>query len=130
MSSVEHPDQLVARSGGLAAPYISMSDEEAIALARIHFGIRGQVVRLATEKDDTWRLDTDNRHYVLKVSNPCEDASEIAFHCALQHHVTCVDPGIPVPRFILNSNGSMHFNVIDKAGQQRQVRLMTYLQGT
>ena len=131
MSSADLSKGLVTQSGGLATPYVSMSDEEAVALAGAHFGIRGDVTRFATEKDDTWRLESpDGRHYVLKVSNPSEDTSEISFQCALLQHVATVDPLFPVPRLILDPSGRAHFAVTDRAGQQRQVRLMTYLMGT
>ncbi len=46
----------ITLQGGLAAPYVSMSEAEAVELARARFGIDGRATRFATEKDDTFRI--------------------------------------------------------------------------
>jgi Ser/Thr protein kinase RdoA (MazF antagonist) len=120
-----------AGEGGLAAPYLSMPDDEAVALAYSHFGILGRVTRFATEKDDTFRVDaTDGRRFILKVANPSEDAAEISFQTGLLQHIADTDPTLPVPRMLPDAQGRVHGEIVDHAGQVRQLRLMSYLEGT
>lgn len=120
-----------AGEGGLAAPYVSMSDDEAIALAYSRFGIQGTVTRFATEKDDTFRVEAaDGQRFILKVANPSEDVSEIAFQAELLQHIEQVDPTLPVPRMLSDGAGRVYGEIVDRAGQARQVRLMSYLDGT
>ena len=121
----------VAEEGALAAPFVSMTAGEAAALVHGRFGITGNLVRFATEKDDTFRVDTSNQcSYVLKVSNPFEAESEIALQCALLQHVATANPRIPISRLLPDSDGKSLFAITDEAGQHRYVRLMTYMQGT
>ncbi len=122
--------------GGLAAPYVVMGDDEAIALARRCYGIDGTVTRFATEKDDTFCVQagdgkgSDGKRYVLKVANPSEDVSEIALQAELLQHIAQVDPTLPVPRILPDQAGRGYAEITDRAGQRRQVRLMSYLEGT
>lgn len=120
-----------AGEGGLAAPYVSMPDDEAVALAHGRYGIRGVVTRFSTEKDDTFRVETaEGTRFVLKVANPSEDAAEIAFQAELLQHIERSDPTLPVPRVLPDGEGRSHGQIVDRAGQARQVRLMSYLDGT
>jgi len=108
-----------------------MSDEEAATLVHGYFGISFHVARLATEKDDTFRVDAaEGRRYVVKISNPFEDTSEIDLQCALMKHVAAVDPSLPVPRLVPTRSGDVHIAINDSAGQRRRIRMMTYLEGT
>ena len=110
--------------GGLAAPYVIMGDEEAIALVRQCYGIDGTVTRFATEKDDTFCVQAgdgnggDGKRYVLKVANPSEDVSEIALQAELLQHIAQVDPGLPVPRILPDHAGRAYAEITDRAGQR------------
>lgn len=116
--------------GGLAASYINMSDDEAVDLAREQFGIEGRPTRFATEKDDTFRIaPLSGPRFILKVANPVEDIPEIDLQVQVLDHVAARAPDLPVPRVIPNDRGERHFNYLDRAGQQRQVRMMSYLEG-
>jgi len=116
--------------GGLAASYINMTDAEAVDLARERFGIDGRPTRFATEKDDTFRIAPANGpRFILKVANPVEDIPEIDLQVQVLDHVAARAPDLPVPRVIPNDKGERHFNYLDRAGQNRQVRMMSYLEG-
>ncbi|MEC5344610.1 phosphotransferase [Brenneria populi] len=117
---------------GLTTGFISMSDDEASRLARSHYGIEGQVRRLDTEKDDTFRLtDSDRRRqYILKVANPAEPAEEIDLQGALLNFLRQRDAALPVPAPVADIQGNTMARITDAAGQQRYVRLLTYLEGT
>jgi hydroxylysine kinase len=116
--------------GGLTAPHIAIDDAEARRILRSLYRMEGTVTRLATEKDDTFRVDTSNGpHSVLKVSNPDEKLAEIDFQIKLVQHVAHIDPTIPVPAFIRDKDGHVLSTVVDHAGQHRKVRLISHLEG-
>ncbi|OBR46310.1 phosphotransferase [Paraburkholderia tropica] len=121
----------VSSEGGLASAYIAMDREEACQIAQDLYGVTGTAAKFATEKDDTFRIDCmDGHQFVLKVANPNEDEMEIDFQVTLMGHVAKRDAGIPVPRVIPTSDGSLHSYIEDRAGQRRITRLMTYARGT
>jgi len=130
--SVKHDTSVapVALQGGLAASYVNMAEAEAADLARSRFGIEGRATRLATEKDDTFRISpAAGPRFILKVSNPLENIPEVDLQVALLDHVAARAPELPVPRVIGNDAGERHFAHRDRAGQLRQVRMMSYLEG-
>jgi hydroxylysine kinase len=107
-----------------------MTEAEAVDLARERFGIDGRPTRFATEKDDTFRIaPASGPRFILKVANPTEDVSEIDLQIQALDHVAARAPGLPIPRVIPNDAGERHFNYLDRAGQPRQVRMMSYLEG-
>jgi hydroxylysine kinase len=115
----------------LAAAHHSMPASEAEALARDRYGLDARATRLATEKDDTFRLDAgvDGQRWILKVAHPAEPAAEIDFQTALLAHVAAAEPALPVPRVIQDLRGHSWAIVTDAAGQNRAVRLMTWCPG-
>ena len=120
----------IAMQSGLAASYINMSEAEAVDLARAHFGIDGKPTRFATEKDDTFRIaPASGRRYVLKVANPAEDVAEIDLQIRVLEHIAVRAPELPIPRVIPNAAGEGHFLYTDRAGQRRQVRMMSFVEG-
>lgn len=121
----------LAHEGALGAAYTRMSSDEAAELLCFGFKLHGQLSPLATEKDDTFRVDaSDGRRYILKVANPSEDPREIDLQIQLLSHIATTDPNIPIPTLIRNVHGDTSFTAIDRAAQHRSVRLMSYLEGT
>jgi hydroxylysine kinase len=117
-------------NGSLSAPSARISNQEALALAKTRFDIEGRVKRFDTEKDDTFRLTSrDGRNYTLKIANAAEDPREISFQIDLLAHIAAVDPGLPVPRVVPDRDCRLQFSYADSAGQQREVHLLTYLEG-
>lgn len=128
MTSDPLPTELL--QGGLAVPYVAMAEAEAVDLVRARFGIEGRATRFATEKDDTFRITaSDGRRFVLKVANPAEDVPEIDLQLCILGHLEATAPRLPVPRVIVNSSGESLFSHQDRAGQNRPVRMMTYMDG-
>lgn len=116
--------------GGLTAAHVAMQDTEATRLLERFYRIRATVSRLATEKDDTFRVDIDHvPRAVLKVANPHEPPGELDFQVRLLQHVARVDPSIPVPRILPDRDGAILPTVADQEGQSRQVWLIDYLPG-
>lgn len=122
---------MLTDAGGLAASCIPMPEAEAAGLAKSRYGLEGRLVRFATEKDDTFRIETPGgEKFVLKVANPSEDPEEVSFQNGMLDHIAAFDPGLPVPRVIRTRAGEDQFAEIDSAGQRREVRLLSYLDGT
>jgi len=121
----------VSTEGGLAGAYVVMKEPEAIGLAARLYDLSVTAQRLDTEKDDTFMVKSDEgKKFILKVANPSEDAEEIDFQTELLAYITEHDASLPVPKTVPSLNGSLHPTFTDNAGQVRQVRLMTYLEGT
>lgn len=115
----------------LASAWTPIGDAEAVALARAQYGVDGTVVRFATEKDDTFRLDsTDGRQYVLKIAHPSEKPSELEFQVEILGHLSEQAPDLPVPRMFRDRNGAAFSTAAVAAGEPRIMRLMSYLPGT
>ncbi|WP_336749668.1 phosphotransferase [Pantoea vagans] len=116
--------------GDLAAPFISVSDSEAVALAVEHFGLNGSVRRFATEKDDTFLLTThEGRQFTVKITNPSEPRTVLDFQIELVNHVNRVDPSLPVPKNFRGLNGFYISDVKTLAGEQRMMRVMSFMSG-
>lgn len=106
-----------------------MTPDEAADLAWRLWSLELDAVRLATEKDDTFRVETpDGKRYVLKVSNPAEDPLAIDFECGIMQHVAA--RGLCVPRLVPDAQGRLQAPIRDEAGQDRVARLMTFIEGT
>jgi Ser/Thr protein kinase RdoA (MazF antagonist) len=115
----------------LDQPHRHLPPAEAERLARTRYGLDTTATRLATEKDDTFRLTgADGRCWTLKVAHPAEPATEIGFQAELLDHVARVEPALPVPRVVRDVQGQSWATVTDQAGQDRLVRLMTWCPGT
>jgi Ser/Thr protein kinase RdoA (MazF antagonist) len=121
-----------------------MPASEAEDLARDRYGLDATAARLATEKDDTFRLEAEvagpadgrartgagvARRWILKVAHPAEPAAEIDFQTALLAHVARAEPALPVPRVAQDLQGNRWAMITDAAGQRRAVRLMTWCPG-
>lgn len=99
-------------AAGLGIPFVHTSPEEAAEIALRCFGMGvGDVRRLATERDDSFRMtgnvtadsdaaDSDAAAYVLKISPPGEDSAEIELPGAAIAHASARDTTLPLQRFV------------------------------
>ncbi len=114
----------------LAVAHRAMPAAEAEQLARERYGLDTAATPLATEKDDTFRLEgPDGRRWILKVAHPAEPPAEIDFQVELLKHVARADPALPVPHVLPDLHQRSWAPVTDQAGQVRAVRLMTWCPG-
>jgi len=129
LDQVQLASDLLA-SGGLTASHKLLPIGEAARLLFDLYCIKGSLTRLATEKDDTFRVgSSDGRQYILKVSNPAEDPEEIALEIELMRHIRATDGTLPIPTVVPNQAGMNCSTIVDEVGQQRVMRLLTYLEG-
>jgi len=116
--------------GGLAEAHQSLAEVEAAALLREHYGLCGTLKRLATEKDDTFHVQSSGGDFVFKIGNPAEPWAEIDFQVKLLQHAIAHDPGLPIPQVIASKNDETLLPFTDSFGQKRIARLMSWLPGT
>ncbi len=117
--------------GGLDGKYTPMDETRARTILNDIFGKDGTLTRFDTEKDDTFRVFcADGQAYVLKIANPDEGREELDFQNSLMRHVLAYDPSIPVPQVLNARNGNDIATINDSDGQDRHVRLLTFLEGT
>ena len=120
-----------AKPDGLACAYVPMTEDRAKRLLEDQYGMTGALKRFDTEKDDTFRVTTeDDRKFILKVANPDEPFKEIEFQNNILRYVETRDPTLPVPRVINSEVGHDIAQIKDVDGSQRWVRLLTFLEGT
>jgi len=115
--------------GGLAEAHQPVTESEAALVLREHYGLSGTLKRLATEKDDTFYVQSSTGDFVLKIGNPAEPWAEIDFQVCLLQHIISRDPTLPIPQVIAAENGEVLLSFTDSFGQKRIARLMTYLAG-
>ncbi|HEY2238363.1 MAG TPA: phosphotransferase [Streptosporangiaceae bacterium] len=114
----------------LALAHQVMPESEAVELVCDRYGLLATATRLATEKDDTFRLAAaDGRGWTLKVAHPAEPLDGISFQTELLGHVAGADPAVPAPRVLPDRRGQLWPTVTDRAGQRRAVRLLTWCPG-
>ena len=120
----------IARSGGLGCVWLPTTVEEAARIAGSRFGLEGEAIRLATEKDDTFRIRTEGGGtWILKVANPEESAAEIDLQLAVLDHIADRDPAFSVPRVRRGRDGAARQTLAAADGARREARMMSYVAG-
>lgn len=115
--------------GALSTRFARITPEAARDAAQALYGLSGDLHRLDTEKDDTFRLDAGAQSYILKIANPGESAAELDLQAEVLRHLERRAPDLPVPRILPARNGALVPELADASGLRR-VRLMSYLPGT
>ncbi|MBP2171393.1 Ser/Thr protein kinase RdoA (MazF antagonist) [Erwinia toletana] len=130
MTAPTAPERGAAMGAELTTSAVIVQAAEAEAIARRVYGFDGRAEWLWGEKDSNYRLTLQQgREYLLKILSPAEDPAVSAMHSAALQHVEQVDGGIPVQRVIATLEGEANHLITDKSGQQRSVRLVTFLPG-
>lgn len=108
-----------------ARAFSRWSEHDARAQLRAHWGLRGtDVVRLSTERDDTFRIATDRGVVVLKASNPDDPAAASDGQIRVLRLLERSHPDLPVERIVPTADGSASVAV-----EGRTVRVTTFLHG-
>lgn len=111
------------------AAIVQPQEAEAIALEK--YGLEGKVEWLWGEKDSNYQLSlADGTCYLLKILNPGESPLVTRFHSQALLHVEQRDEELPVQRVIRTLDGEADFRIVDSAGQERSVRLVSFVPGS
>jgi len=116
------PELLAAE---LAAPFERATEADAATALLRHWGlIAERANRVETERDDTFRIETSDRSYALKIAHPADARAAIDLQTAAIEWAAEHDPGLPLPRPIPTVDGTVQPVV---AG--RVVRLFPWMPG-
>jgi Ser/Thr protein kinase RdoA (MazF antagonist) len=94
-----------------------------------HYRLGGRFERLATEKDDTFRLSTESSTYLVKVSTPEEAEPVVALQTAAMRHLESTAPHLPVQRVKLTADGDDHVTVRLNDARTRILRVFDFVEG-
>ena len=110
--------------------HLSVSETQAEALAREHFGIQGKATPLPGEIDFNFRLDTtDGPSYTLKLSRPDADEQLLDMQAAVLKHLEEASLPLQLPIPITDIPGKPARPVRDEHGNRRYLRLLRWVPG-
>lgn len=120
----------VMDAGGLSGEHVEMQSDEATQVLATVYGIHGELSRLPSEKDDTFKVVVDGQpQAVIKIANPHDPEDELDLQIKLMQHVEQADPSIPIPHVLTSIDGEVLTTIVDQAGQTRKVWAISFLPG-
>lgn len=122
-------DRLVRATG--IEPEVTPLPEELVsdALAR-EYELAGELTRIRTEKDDTFRLDTAGGRLLVKVAPAAEARRLVDLQSAAMIHVGARAPAVPVQRIVRTVHDQIETPLSDPAGRERVMRVFSYIEGS
>lgn len=114
----------------LTAPATPLVAEEAAAVLREQWGLAPRALsRLATERDDTFRVELDSgQRVVLKVAHPADSDSTVDAQLAVLADLAAHAPHLPVSR-VVPTRGTLSAVSIATVDGPRRARVVTWLEG-
>jgi Ser/Thr protein kinase RdoA (MazF antagonist) len=94
-----------------------------------HYRLSGRLERLATEKDDTFRLSTESGTHLVKVSPPEEAEAVVALQTAAMRYLESTAPHLPVQRVKPTAGGDDHVTIKLDNGRTRVLRVFGFVEG-
>ena len=107
---------------------IKISTNEAETIAKELFNLSGEAVALDGEADFNFKIQTTNKNYLLKISRPAENLDYVDFQSKLLQHAATKN-AMEIPEIILDLHGSAISKVKDENGEDRLVRLASWIEG-
>ena len=122
---------MVKRADPLESMPPAFSEAAARQILREGFGVESSSLRLlAGERDQNFRVDTaGGQRFLLRISNPADDAPILAMQAAALRHIERVDPGLPVMRARPAAAGKSWVDVPGPDSRTYPARLFTWLPG-
>jgi Ser/Thr protein kinase RdoA (MazF antagonist) len=120
----------VASESGLLAEHSQLADSTVLKLLKQSYGLKGALVRIPTEKDETFRLQNGQEGYLIKVSPPDEDPMIVHLQTSCMEHLERTAPELPVQRLIRSLDGDSQVLIPTPAGPfDRVFRVMRFMPG-
>lgn len=120
----------VASESGLLAEQSELADSTVLEILEQSYGLKGTLVRIPTEKDDTFRLRDGQETYLVKVSPPDEDPVIVHLQTACMEHLERTAPELPVQRLIRSLAGDPQVLLPVPGGPfDRVFRVMRFMPG-
>jgi Ser/Thr protein kinase RdoA (MazF antagonist) len=121
--------QQLFEESGLASSHEPIETNVVDALLARHYQLSGHLERLATEKDDTFRLRTGTADHLVKVSPPDEAVAVVALQTAVMRHLETEAPHLPIQRVKETIEGSDNVPIETKDGGVRVLRVFDFVEG-
>jgi 4-aminobutyrate aminotransferase-like enzyme/Ser/Thr protein kinase RdoA (MazF antagonist) len=101
---------------------------EAARIAREHYGLEGVAHALAGEYDLNFRLETDQKTFLLKIAAANSDRELLEYQNAVMNHISSRASQLKSQHVIANSSGDLISKIVLE-GETRLVRLLSYAPG-
>lgn len=120
----------VVSESGLLAEQSQLADSTVKRLLEHFYGLQGKLVRIPTEKDETFRLQSGGNAFLVKVSSPDEDPVIVQLQTACMEHLERTAPELPVQRLVRSLGGDAQVLIPAPAGTfDRVLRVMRFMPG-
>jgi Ser/Thr protein kinase RdoA (MazF antagonist) len=121
----------VATESGLLGEPSPLANAAVLELVDSFYGLNGNLVRIATEKDETFRLVDGEDIYLVKLSAPDEDPEIVHMQTACMEYLERSAPGLPVQRLVRSLEGKPDVRIPAPQGPyDRVLRVMRFVPGT
>ncbi len=108
----------------------NFSEQDAVRLAELHFGLKASARALPSERDRNFRLTTEKgREYVLKIAHAGEKHEILDMQNRTMEHLADRAPELSIPRVCASTRGETIVAVADSEGVTHLMRLLTYIPG-
>jgi Ser/Thr protein kinase RdoA (MazF antagonist) len=125
--------QQLFEESGLASSHEPIDTALVDGLLARHYRLSGDLERLATEKDDTFRLrtgtGTGTADHLVKLSPPDEAVAVVALQTAAMRHLEAEAPHLPVQRVKATADGGDNVPIEIKDGRIRVLRVFDFVEG-
>lgn len=106
----------------------TFTSDDAVAISREHFGIVGEAVVLPSERDQNFKIASQDGAFVLKIANPSTHSDLVELeNAALQIAVAIAS--FESPRLIKTLANAPIVMIRDPAGRDCCVRMISFLNG-
>ena len=95
----------VASESGLLAEQSQLAGSTVLKLLEQSYGLNGTLVRIPTEKDDTFAFSGGSERLLVKVSGAQEEPGIVNLQTAALRHIATSAPSLPVPRMRRTKSG-------------------------
>lgn len=120
----------VASESGLLLEQSQLADSAVLELLEQSYGLNGNLKRIPTEKDETFRLQDGNDMYLVKLSTADEDPLIVNLQTACMEHLELSAPELPVQRVVKSFTGSTEVHIPSPPGPfDRVLRVMRFMPG-
>jgi Ser/Thr protein kinase RdoA (MazF antagonist) len=114
----------------LSTPSPEVTEQQATEIARTHYGLDTSARKLASERDQMFRLrEAGGSEYLLKITNPAEPPAVTHLQTAALQWIAETGSELPVQRIQCAWNGATALRLAIGGSQLRTVRLLSFLQG-
>jgi hydroxylysine kinase len=120
----------VASESGLLVEQSQLADSAVLEFLDLFYGLTGTLVRIPTEKDETFRLRDGEEIYLVKLSPADEDPVIVQLQTACMEHLERTAPDLPVQRLVRSLAGDPQVLLPAPGGPfDRVLRVMRFMPG-